>query len=75
MKLSDRWIPFLVAQPETGMGYTIFTAILRDGRRFERVVIDSGSIVGVDGARSVPFEESELVELVVTHDKAKYPPC
>jgi hypothetical protein len=74
MKLSDRWIPFLVAQPETGMGYTIFTAILKDGRRFERVVIDSGHIVGVEGARSVPFDVSELAVLVVTHDKSNYPP-
>jgi hypothetical protein len=74
MKLSDSLAPFLAARPETGMGYTICTAVLEDGRRFERVVVDSGHVVGVDGARSIPFTEPDVAELIVIHDKSKYPP-
>lgn len=65
--LSERWAPRLIGQPETGMGYQIATVVLRDGRRFERVTIVGGVITKVDGIEGIPFTESEISDIVVTH--------
>jgi hypothetical protein len=68
--LSSKWGDFLREQPETGMGYWVVSVILRNGRRFDRaVIIDSGHLTQIFGLADIPFEESDIAELVVTHDK------
>ncbi len=73
IKLSSAWVPFFKSNPETGMGYTVCTAVLNDGRRFERVVVDSGFITSIDGNAQIPFEEVEISDFIITHDKTMHP--
>ena len=54
---------------ETGMGYQVVSVFLADGRKFDQVVIDSGHITRVRGYQEIPFDESEIAEIKVTHDK------
>jgi hypothetical protein len=70
LQLSNKWAEVLNAQPETGMGYQIATICLKDGRRYDRVVVVQGNITSVDGDGVVPFKESDISRIVVTHDKA-----
>lgn len=58
--------------PETGMGYVIASIILKDGRRFDQVVIDSGYITRIRGYKSIDFTEEDIQEIIATHDKWKY---
>jgi hypothetical protein len=64
-----RFSDFFRQQPETGMGYWIVTAVLKNGQEFEQVVVDSGYVTKVKGFAGVPFEESEIDHFIVTHDK------
>lgn len=63
----------LKAQPETGMGYQSVTVVLKDGRRFERVIVTEGQLSDRNGVWEPPFCESEIDELVVTHDRSGPP--
>jgi hypothetical protein len=45
------------------------TRYLTDGRRFDQVVIDEGTISSINGDSSIPFEESDIERIVVTHDR------
>ena len=65
LKLTDKWAPRLISQPETGMGYQVATVILRDGRHFEQVLIVDGFITQVQGRDEIPFDEAEIAEIVV----------
>lgn len=67
--LSNKWGPKLVAQGETGMGYQIATVVLKDGRRFDRVVIVGGIIGQIKDIEGIPFTEEQIEEILVTHDK------
>jgi len=67
--LSDKWIAMLLAKPETGMGYQVVSIKLKDGREFKQVVIDSGYITRIRSLKNIPFDESEIDEIIVTHDK------
>ena len=67
--LSDKWAPKLIAQGETGMGYQIASIVLKDGRRFDRVVIVGGIIGQIKDIEGIPFTEDQIGEIVVTHDK------
>ncbi len=69
LELSARWHERLAAAPETGMGYHIVTVILRNGRRHDRVVVESGVISRIDGEVSIPFREEDIADLIVTHDR------
>jgi len=69
LKLSNKWASFFNAQPETGMGYVVTTVILKDGRRFERVCVIGGIVSSIEGRTDIPFDESEIREFIVTHDK------
>jgi hypothetical protein len=68
LPLSDRWAPFLTSQPEAGMGYQIGTVVLKDGRRFLKVIIDSGVITSVDGRTDIPFTEADI-ETITIHNR------
>lgn len=72
VKLADRWVEFLTNQPETGMGYWVVTAVLRDGRRFDRVVIVGDLVTQIYGRGDIPFEEQDIAEIIVTHDKWQF---
>ena len=69
IKLSKKWVDVLAAVPETGMGYQIATVILRDGRRFDQVAIVEGCISEIRKVEGVPFDENQIVEIIVTHEK------
>jgi hypothetical protein len=67
--LSASWAPKLLSQGETGMGYQVASITLKDGRRFDRVVIVEGRITQIKGIKDIPFSEDEIADIVVTHDK------
>ncbi len=69
LKLSDKWIDHLNMQPETGMGYQIVSVIKKNGIRYDRVIVDSGYITRIKDISNIPFDEEEIAEIVVTHDK------
>jgi hypothetical protein len=69
IELSKKWASYSVALPETGMGYQVVSVILNDGRKFDQVVVDSGYLTRVRGYKEIPFAESEIAEIKVTHDK------
>ena len=67
----QRFADYFQDQPETGMGYWIAAAHLKDGRLFEQVLIESGYVTKVQGHSGVPFDEREVDRFVVTHDRWK----
>ena len=67
LRLGDRWGPRLAEDPETGMGYQIVSILLQDGRRFDNVTIAGGVISNVGGGNTIPFTESDIVQILVTH--------
>jgi hypothetical protein len=69
IRLSGKWVSFLVNQPETGMGYQIATLVLKDGRKFEQAVIIEGCLAGIRGYDLIPFKEEEIENIIVTHAK------
>ncbi len=59
----------LASKPETGMGYQVVSVLLKDGSRVDRVVVVDGRITKVKGASDIPFSESQIAGVVLTHDK------
>jgi hypothetical protein len=51
------------------MGYQVVAIALKNGQKFERVVIDSGHITRVRGYEEIPFAEPDIAEIRLTHDK------
>jgi len=51
------------------MGYQIASVTLKDGRRFDQVVIVGGYLTRIKGLKDIPFSEDEIADIVVTHDK------
>jgi hypothetical protein len=66
--LSPKWAPYLKSQPEAGMSWQVVTVHLKDGRKFERVVVVGGTIASIAGDNDIPFAEADISELVVTND-------
>jgi hypothetical protein len=52
LRLSDRWGPILVSQPETGMAYQIASIILRNGSRYDQAIIESGFITRIRSVKA-----------------------
>lgn len=70
LKLSDkRFSDYLRQQRETGMGYWVVTAHLKDGRSFPQVVVSGGQITRVRGYGDIPFRADDIDTIEVTHDK------
>jgi hypothetical protein len=67
--LSKKWLDYLSDKPESGMGYQIVSIVLKDGRRFDQVVIVEGYVTQVRGFSDIPFVEDDVHEIVLTHDK------
>jgi hypothetical protein len=55
------------------MGYQVVTVVLKDGRKFARVVAVEGRLSDREGVWVPPFDESEISDLVVTHDRSGPP--
>lgn len=51
------------------MGYQVASITLKDGRRFDQVVIVGGYITRIKGIKDIPFSEDEIADITVTHDK------
>ena len=67
--LNDKWVDKLVSQSETGMGFHIVSVILNDGRRYDQVIVNGGYVTRVKGYENIPFNEEDISDIVVTHDK------
>jgi hypothetical protein len=66
---SGKWADAVRALGETGMGYTVVSIALADGRRFDQVLIDSGYLTRVRGLNNVPFSEVDITEIKQTDVK------
>jgi hypothetical protein len=55
--------------PETGTGYEVVDIELRDGRVFRQAIIDSGFLTRIRGVDPIPFTESDISDVRVTHEK------
>jgi hypothetical protein len=66
---SGKWANAVRALVETGMGYTVVSIALADGRRFDQVLIDSGYLSRVRGLPNVPFSENDITEMKQTDAK------
>ena len=64
-----RFAEFFAASAETGMGYFVVDAVLKDGRKFKQVVVDSSYVALVRGYAEIPFAEGDIDHFVVTHEK------
>ena len=64
-----RFAEFFRTQPETGMGYWVATAVLKDGREIKQVIVNSGYVTHVKGYKDIPFNESDIDHFIVTHEK------
>jgi len=69
LQLSDKWGPFLISQPETGMGYQVATILLQNGSRYDQVLIEAGYITRIRGRQDIPFREDQIAKIIITHDK------
>ncbi len=68
-RLSSKWAKQLELMPETGMDYQVVAVVLKDGTRFDQVVVVEGCITQIRGRPDIPFTEDEIVEIVVTHER------
>jgi hypothetical protein len=64
-----KWQPKVRALRETGMGYTVVSLVLRDGRRFDQAIIDSGWLSRVRGLADIPFTEEDITDITPNHEK------
>jgi len=71
LELSEKWVGYLINKPETGMGYQVCTILLKDGREYKQAIIDSGVITSIKNIEGIPFEEDQIEDIIVTHDKWK----
>ena len=55
--------------PEAGMGYTVVTITLNDGRKFKQVAIDSGWLSRVRDHADIPLREVDIAAINATHAK------
>jgi hypothetical protein len=66
IELSAKWAKDLVSQRETGMGYQIASIVLKNGKRFDQVVIVEGVITEICGREDIPFREDQITKIIVT---------
>jgi hypothetical protein len=66
---SGKLLPAVKALGETGMGYTVVSVTLNDGRIYEQALIDSGCLARVRGLPAVPFVEDDIADIKPTHAK------
>jgi hypothetical protein len=66
---SEKWKDRIKSLPETGMGYTVVSITLHDGRVFHQAIIDSGHLSKIKDLASIPFTEADIAEIKPTHVK------
>jgi|GEM_PF-1033690 len=66
---SGKWVETVRKLGETGMGYTVVSVTLSDGRKFEQALIDSGYLSRIRGLPDVPFAESDIATITRTDTK------
>jgi hypothetical protein len=66
---SGEWMETVKNLAETGMGYSIVTIILKDGRTFPQTIIDSGYLRCIRGLPHVPFKEGDIASIKLTNNK------
>jgi hypothetical protein len=66
---SQRWISTIKSLGETGMVYVVVSVTLKDGRKFNQVVIDSGILARIRGLSNVPFAEDDIADISATHER------
>ena len=71
-QFGHKWKKTVQRLPETGMGYTVVSITLKDGRKFEQAVIDSGWLCLIRGRADIPFVEADIADIRATHDKWKW---
>jgi hypothetical protein len=69
IKLSDKWSKIFISYPETGMDYQIANIILKDGRCYNQAVIIGGTITQIRNITSIPFQEEDIIDIIITHEK------
>jgi hypothetical protein len=69
--VGKKFADYFRQQPETGMGYWIVNAHLKDGRVVHQVIVDSGYVTKVRGHQDTPFAEADVERFEVTHDEWK----
>lgn len=53
---------------ETGIGYVVVSAKLKDGTSFNQVAISAGCVIEVRGFKKFPFEGDDIASMQVTHE-------
>ena len=53
------------------MDYQIASVFLKDGRRFDHVLITGGFIRKIGEGTDIPFLEEEIAKIVVNHGRAE----
>ncbi len=51
------------------MGYWVVTAVLKNGRSYDQVLVNSGCVIRVENYKDIPFTEDDIDHFVVTHGK------
>ncbi len=69
IQLSPTWLKQVEANAFPGMDYHIVSIVLRDGRRFDEVVIDQGYITKIAGREDIAFSEPDISEIISPYDK------
>ena len=53
---------------ETGIGYKVASVGLKDGRRFDQVVVSECYIIEVRGYSEIPFAPYDVATVSINHD-------
>jgi hypothetical protein len=51
------------------MGYQVASIILKDGSRYDQALVEAGYVTRIRGLRTIPFDEDQIADIIVTHDK------
>jgi hypothetical protein len=61
------FVDYLKNSEDTGFGYKVVSVELKDGRRFNQVVVSECCIIEVRGHDEVPFLPQEVASIKVNH--------
>jgi hypothetical protein len=56
-------------EKETGIGYYMVSVVLKDGRRFDQVVVSEGCVIQVRGYSDIPFAPHEMASVSANHNR------
>ncbi len=69
LQLSGKWIKYLASKGETGMGYQVVSITLNDGTKYDQVAIVGAQVAEIRGRKDIPFSDSDIKSIKVTHQK------